>query len=136
MRAYRREHDHAQIGKYDRPVGAVRAERRTVGDNVEVEHPAERALDDHDVVERAEMLAACARGALALDDRLERDAPVDLVVSGHDAGEYGFGLVSRCFGEKAPATQVDSEDWRFALADEPRDARPGSVAAESEEQVG
>src|SRR5712692_11592352 len=82
------------------------------------------------------MLAACAGGALALDERLERDAPVDLGVAGHDAGEYGFGLVSCRFGEKAQATQVDSEDWRFALADEPRDAQQGSVAAEYDEQVG
>src|SRR5690349_608262 len=82
------------------------------------------------------MVAACTRGALALDDRLERDAPVDLVVAGHDAGEYGFGLVSRRFGEKAQPAQVDSEDWRFAFAYESRDAQQGSVAAEYDEQVG
>src|SRR6266852_3124834 len=105
MRAYRREHDHTQIWKYDWPagaecvggrtgrrrhdksVGAIRAERRAVGDNIEVEHPAERALDDHDVVERAEMLAACAGGALALDDRRERDAPRD-AQQGSVAAEY------------------------------------------------
>ena len=70
-----------------------------------------------------------------LDGRLQRDAAVDLVITGQHAGQRGLRLLGGDLGQEAEAAEVDAEDWRFALADQARDAEQRAVAAEHHDEV-
>src|ERR1700740_2311841 len=97
---------------------------------MQVEHPAERALDDHNVVERVEDFDTSTLRAAALDRRFECDSAIDFVVAGAYARERKGRLVDRHCIQEPQTARMDPENRRFTVAHEPGCAEQGAIATE------
>src|SRR6516165_9930605 len=91
----------------NKAVSAVFAKGFVIRDYIHVEHATEGALNNHNIVECAEVFFLAAIAGGTCHDRLESNPAVDFVVAVNYPGERGARFVNGYFCEKAQTPEIN-----------------------------